>query len=265
MTRLNGSYFDGRSPVAVGAAMDFDPQEATLTSGDLVERYSISDLKVSPRIGKSDRFITLPNKGQFSCPDDISLDSLPQESPSEGLVAWLEERWGIALASVAIIFCMLAAIYFFALPAAAERIAVRTPMNTEQSIGNQAINWLDRQRMFRPSELDAASRKRITDSFVLLHSGLPFNEYFRLEFRRGGAFFGSNAIALPGGIIVITDELVKDAATDEEIIAVLAHEIAHQELRHTMRSVFQDSVVAMAVATITSDSASASNSVAGFS
>jgi predicted Zn-dependent protease len=75
--------------------------------------------------------------------------------------------------------------------------------------------------------------------------------------------FRANAFALPGGIIVITDDMVKTAETPEEVLAVLAHEIGHVELRHTVRSVLQNSILAAAVAAVTSDAASLSAVVAG--
>jgi predicted Zn-dependent protease len=68
---------------------------------------------------------------------------------------------------------------------------------------------------------------------------------------------------LPGGTIIITDEMIKTAETIEEVLAVLAHEIGHVEFRHTMRNVLQGSVVAVAVATITSDAATLSGAVTG--
>ncbi len=262
MITIEGHYFDGRQPIGVPARMDFEDQEAMLTAGPISDRYSTLHLKVSPRIGSADRFITFPNGAQFSCADHLFLNSLPQESPSEGPVAWLEERWGVALACVVIIICTLLAGYFFGLPAAAERIANRIPMETEQSLGRQALTWLDENGWFIPTKLDLDTRKTITDGFDRLRSDLPLKGYYHLEFR-SGATFGPNALALPGGIIVITDDMVKAAETTEEVLAVLAHEIGHVELRHTMRSVLQNSVVAVAAAAVTSDAASLSVAIAG--
>ncbi len=262
MISIEGHYFDGRQPIGVPARIDFVDQEATLTIGPISERYTTFHLKVSPRIGLADRFITLPNGGQFACADHAFLDSLPQESRSEGPVAWLEERWGVALACVAIIFCLLVTGYLFGLPAAAERIAARIPMETEQSLGRQALTWLDKEGWFKLTKLDFGRRKTITDGFDGLRSHLPLRDYYQLEFR-SGAGFGPNALALPGGIIVITDDMVKAAETTEEVLAILAHEIGHVELRHTLRSVLQNSVVAAAAAAVTSDAASLSVAVAG--
>jgi Zn-dependent protease with chaperone function len=262
MTIIEGYYFDGRQPIGVPARMDFVDQEATLIAGPISERYATFHLKVSPRIGSTDRFIALPNGAQFSCSDHAFLNSLPQESPSEGLVAWLEERWGVALACVATIFCTLLAAYFFGLPAAAKHIAARIPMETEQSLGRQALTWLDKKGWFKPTKLDFDRQKTITDGFDGLRKDLPLRDYYHLEFRSGKTF-GPNALALPGGIIVITDAMVEAAQTTEEVLAVLAHEIGHVELRHTMRSVLQNSVVAAGAAVVTSDAASLSVAVAG--
>ncbi|MFB3884406.1 MAG: M48 family metallopeptidase [Thermodesulfobacteriota bacterium] len=261
MITIDGHYFDGRQPIDLPARMDLGDEEAMLTSGPISKRYSTLGLKVSPRIGSSDRFIALPDGGQFACPDSAFLDSLPQESPSEGPVAWLEERWGIALVCVVIIFCTLLAAYFFGLPAAAERIAARIPMETEQSLGRQALTWLDERGWFRRTRLDYDTQKAIIDGFDRLRSDLPLRDYYRLEFR-SGPVFGPNALALPGGIIIITDDMVKAAQTTEEVLAILAHEIGHVELRHMMRSVLQNSVVGAVVAAVTSDAASLSVAVA---
>lgn len=262
MISIEGHYFDGRQPIGVPARMDFENQDATLAAGPISDRCAKGQLKVSPRIGSADRFITFPDGAQFSCTDHSFLDSLPQESPSEGPVAWLEERWGVALACVVVIVCSLLAGYFFGLPFAAERIAARIPMETEQSLGRQALNWLDENRWFMPTRLDRDRRKTIIDGFDRLRSNLPLRGYYHLEFR-SSATFGPNALALPGGIIVITDEMVKASETTEEVLAVLAHEIGHVELRHAMRSVLQNSVVAVSAAAVTSDAASLSVAIAG--
>lgn len=257
---LEGQYYDGRQPVALSAILVFAGREAALTAAQISERYSAHHLKVSPRIGRANRFITLPNGGQFQCADHPFLDSLPQESKSEGPVAWLEERWGVALAGVIIIVSILLAGYFYGLPAAAAYIASRIPIETEQAIGKQALTWLD-NKWFKPTRIVQDKQKSIRDGFDRLRSGLPLTNYYRLEFR--DSFIGPNAFALPGGTIVITDDMVIAAESLEEVLAVLAHEIGHVELRHSMRHVLQDSAVALVAATITSDAASLSVAIAG--
>ncbi len=98
-------------------------------------------------------------------------------------------------------------------------------------------------------------RDKLSSGFYQLCKDLPLDPYYVLEFR-AGAVLGPNAFAFPGGIVIITDEMVQLAENTEEVLAVLAHEIAHVELRHTMRSVLQNSAIGLIVATVTSDAAS---------
>jgi Zn-dependent protease with chaperone function len=81
---------------------------------------------------------------------------------------------------------------------------------------------------------------------------LPGTSTYRLELR-AGQVLGPNALALPAGIIIVTDEFVALAQHDEEIAAVLAHEFAHAQQRHGLRSILQNSAVGVIVASLTGD------------
>lgn len=262
MTTIDGNYFGGYYPVAVQARMTVMDGETALAAGAISACYKTNHLKVSPRVGSTRRFVTLPNGGQFECADNPLLDSLPQESRSEGLVAWLEERWIVALACVAVISFILIVGYFFGLPAAAKQIAARIPLETERSLGIQTLTYLDKRKWLKPTNLEFDIQEKIKDNFYRLCSDLPLKKYYRLEFR-DGAVFGTNAFAFPGGIIVITDQMVETAKEMEEVMAMLAHEIGHVELRHTLRSVLQGSAIGVIVATVTSDAATISAAVTG--
>lgn len=48
-----------------------------------------------------------------------------------------------------------------------------------------------------------------------------------------------NAFALPGGRVLVTDDLIAEAATPDELAAVIAHEAAHVEQRHVMQAVWR--------------------------
>ena len=74
----------------------------------------------------------------------------------------------------------------------------------------------------------------------------------QVMFRKGGAL-GPNAFALPDGTIVFTDEMVRLAEHDDELSAVLAHEIGHVVRRHGMRTIIQDSLLGFLILAITGD------------
>lgn len=259
---LQGQYFDGHHPVGQPATLILAEREAVVIGPHIARRYAVRKLQVSPRVGGADRFVALPEGGQLQCPDHPLLNYLPQERRSDDLIAWLEQRWGVAIGCVALIAALLPAGYSYGLPVAAERIAARVPIESELEFGQQALVWLDNNHWFKPTRLAPEIRNTLHQGFAELGRGLPMERHYRLKFR-DSTFIGPNAFALPGGTIVITDAMVNAAESPEEVLAVLAHEIGHVELRHTMRHVLQDSMTAVAVATVTADAASLSAAVAG--
>ena len=64
---------------------------------------------------------------------------------------------------------------------------------------------------------------------------------------------GANAFALPSGLIIMTDDLVRLAEDDRELGAVLLHEMAHVERRHGVRALLQHAGVFLIVSTLAGD------------
>ena len=50
---------------------------------------------------------------------------------------------------------------------------------------------------------------------------------------------GPNALALPGGPIIITDDLVELLKDDDLILSVIAHELAHIKERHSLQQIVE--------------------------
>lgn len=48
---------------------------------------------------------------------------------------------------------------------------------------------------------------------------------------------GINAFAAPGGVVVVNAGLLRSISSPEELAGVLAHEIAHAELRHSLKGI----------------------------
>ncbi len=54
-----------------------------------------------------------------------------------------------------------------------------------------------------------------------------------------------NAFALPGGRVLITDDMIAEADGPDELAAVISHEVAHVEMRHVMQAVWRDLGIGM--------------------
>lgn len=259
---LSVSFFDGRSPVGEPATLIWSGSSVKLIGANVDMSYPVNQIRVSPRIGRADRFVELPDGAQLQCRDSPVLDRFPQEGKTEGFVAWLEQRWPIAITALVVTIAGIAMGYVYGLPVLAEKIAQRVPVEYERSLGDQAIAWLDEQGMFRPSQLDERLQQELTAGFAKLSQGLAKQSQLRLEFR-AAPLVGPNAFALPGGIVVITDQMIGLAESAEEVYAVLAHEIGHVERRHSLRHIVQNSVTAAVAAAFTSDVSSLTLAVSG--
>jgi predicted Zn-dependent protease len=236
--------------------------KATVSGAEEVRSYQLSELRVTARIGWADRFVLLPDGGQLQCPDSSCLDRLANDSPTERHVAWLEERVGVAVGCTAIIVVLLVCAYLFGLPIAAKWAVSKVSMQTERSLGRDAFAWCEEKGWVKPSEVDDYRQTRIRKIFATLVAGSKLESYYRLEFRSSKKL-GANAFAMPGGIIVLTDEMVWEAGSEDEIAAVLAHEIGHIELRHALKELMESSALAAVAGIVTSDASSYAVAVAG--
>ena len=255
-------YYDGRTPVPVPVTVIWSGATVTLMGANIAQTYPVEGMRVSPRVGGADRFVALPDGAQLQCPDHPLLDRFPQEGRTEGVVAWLEQRWQVALAGVVVMLAGLALGYFYGLPAAAERIAARVPVEYEKKLGEHALAWLDQHQLFLPSRLEPSTQQQLSSGFAELSRDLPAAAHYRLLFRDAPAI-GPNALAFPGGIIVITDEMIDLAESAGEVYAVLAHEIGHLQRRHTLRHILQNSITAAVAATLTADASSLTLAASG--
>lgn len=259
---LEGKHYDGISPIGRPASLVLTDNEVSLTCGDNTFFYSCKALRVSPRVGNADRFIQLPDGGQYQCADQEVLDHLPQEVKSEGPVAWLENHIPFSIACIIITIITLISGYKYGMPVIAEVLVEKIPVETEISVGDYAIKWFEDQNWLTASGLESKVRQKITNKFIELHKGLRISPYAKLEFRNS-EIFGPNAFALPGGCIIVTDQLIHFAESEDEILAILAHELGHTEKRHGMRQILHGSLVALVATAITADAATLSGAVAG--
>lgn len=77
-------------------------------------------------------------------------------------------------------------------------------------------------------------------------SPLPDTSHYQLVLRDSKSI-GANAFALPSGIIIATDDLIK-LTNDAELTAVLAHEVSHVKFHHSLRHTLQSSATALLLA-----------------
>lgn len=253
MTAFDATYFDGvttaRTAVRVSAAGG-----RLQLRGDGVEREVALDA-VAPEapLGDLPRVLRLPGGGQLQTADHAAVDALfPRAQRCAGWLRRLERHGGAALAALAVLaatgwWCVVQGI-----PLAAGAAARALPPALTRQFGAQALAALDAGPC-RPSALEAGRRAALGALFERLAAGEA--GAYRLELRTCPAI-GPNAYALPGGIVVLLDELVALGASDRELAAVLAHEIGHLREQHALRLALQSAGVAALASVLVGDAAS---------
>ncbi|MCI0654262.1 MAG: M48 family metallopeptidase [Methylococcaceae bacterium] len=260
MNRIDGLYFDGRVSRPTRVQLNFDSEgNLDLRARDFHREYAFGTLKFSPRIGNAQRDIFLPDGGKCETFANDEIDKLLIENRTGWfgrVVHALESHFVYGLASVLLTLGFGWSFVNYGIPAIAKEVAFALPLEADAALGRHALDVLDRL-IFSESGLGREERDRLSGQFTSGLHGFDDPERIRLLFRNSVSL-GANAIALPSGIVVITDQLVELADNDEEIAAILAHELGHVKHRHGLRTVLQSSVVVLVITWLTGDLSSLS-------
>lgn len=245
-------FYDGRSAKRHHANLNILEGVVSLSVEGLATlNYPRVDVKVLPRLRGAPRRIEFPGGAVAVTNEHAWVDQAFQVGADATLAHRLESHIGFVIAAMLGIALSMALGYFYGIPFAAREIAQRMPDGIEKHIAEQGMKSLD-QIVFEPTKLPREKQKEIAGLFdtLRIEAGLPVE--VRLEFREGG-WIEANALALPGGVVVITDELVGAMPGMDEIAAVLAHELGHVQHRHSLRQLLQSSITAMAAMAIYGD------------
>lgn len=201
----------------------------------------VSWVEISSRVGSIPRRVTFPDGSVFETWDNDGIDRYlaARGRGGAGFVHWLEQFRLRLIVIVLLAFALGGAVYRWGVPALVEVAIWSTPPIVPQLMGQGTLQALD-QTTFSPTKLPEARRAEISEGFARIAAQSPRGSgAYSLNFRDGGVI-GPNAFALPDGTLVVTDQLVEMAGADTEmIVGVLAHEIGHVELEHSLRQFYR--------------------------
>jgi len=255
VTALDVRFFDGHSSRPHAARMRVEDGVLTVEPPPGEEFAPISvnchQIRWPERTRHGGRIAQLPHGATVQAVDVTAWDEwTAQLGHRESWVVRAQQSWRGVLVAFVLVIVTGAAMYQWALPWAARGITAMVPLRVDALIGAQVLESLD-DSLLLPSELPAQDQERIRHAFARVVAAAHPDDAppWRLEFRRGrDKRLGPNALALPGGTIVLTDELVRLMPdNDDAVLGVLGHEFGHVRLRHAMRQLVQVSTVGMAV------------------
>ncbi|VTU41103.1 Metalloprotease LoiP precursor [Variovorax sp. PBS-H4] len=252
---LEVRFFDGHSsrPQAARLCVEGNALVIAPAPGDASASFKVplAQLRWPERTRHGGRLLNLPQGASVQALDVAAWDAwVAQLGRGESWVVRAQQNWrGVALA-LALLLAATAALYQWGLPWVARGVTAAVPAGVDAAIGAEVLASID-ESMLTPSALAPEEQERIRRTFARLvlaahPEGAPA---WKLEFRSArDKRLGPNALALPGGTIVLTDELVQLMPGDPDaVLGVLGHEFGHVRLRHAMRQLVQASAVGFAV------------------
>lgn len=256
--KFDAIYYDGKHPVGRDVTLLVnDAGLVKVIGADILYECQWQDVNVSDQLGETARYIQFPNGAKCECHDHQKINKLQKRYRSSTFNLFLynlESKWQSVLLASLVVVAFTWGMVVFGIPALAKSVAEALPVSVDESITQGTLKLLD-ERILSPSKLDQEIQQRIEEKFLNMVHHANDEHSYQLLFRRG---LGANAFALPSGHIVVTDELIEIADHDEEILAVLAHEIGHVVHEHGLRSVLQSSAVALLLTAVTGDIGAAS-------
>ena len=254
---IEGIYLDGKTSKRVKARLvvlvssntiniqvshDEQPSEAI--------KLEFSDLKIETRLGNTPREISFGDGQLFISEHNDAIDDLVKNnSPSKwpNILHKLESNLPlIVLATVTTLAIIWSAITI-GIPKSAHYIAHQLPSFTTEQLGS-GLDILD-ETVFDPTNLPEARQQHVlalVKPYLDSYQDLNPNFVFRSGIK-------ANALALPDGHIVFTDDFVNLIQDDDELVSVLFHELGHLKHKHLLRRALQDSMITLMVIFITGD------------
>lgn len=154
-----------------------------------------------------------------------------------------------ALVAVAVILAALIGVLFFNKAPLVSWFAGKTPPALEIKMGELFSKQLliSKQEVVAPQV--TGPFKKLTDQLV---NAAPKEPAFPYQFHIVHDA-SPNAFALPGGPIMVTTGLLQAADDAEEVMGVLAHELAHVYKRHVLRQIYGSTALFLILQTLLGD------------
>jgi Zn-dependent protease with chaperone function len=239
-----GVLYNGQNSKAEPSAIDFVDSYIHLTrDNDEKFSFSIKDTQISSRIAQVPRKIVFPNGWIFETALNDEIDEYVTRGGLGRFIHKIETNW-IAALSLTIIFLVIGfSFYFLGLPFLAKTFAPKIPDRALEIATRQTLQFLEKAKYSKPSQLpekEAQMLKSLTSSLEEKYPEL------HLKFVKiSSPAIGANAFALPDNEIVVTDELVNLAKNEDEIRAVLLHEIGHAYYHHAAEFMIENSALSL--------------------
>lgn len=230
--RFPGYFFRALSSKKVAGEIEIANNSASVFTQDESVCCNVAILSIQ---GKKD--IYLDNGVLFTLSEFLT----PQQektllSKVSRSISWLESFSFTKAIVLSLILISVLAVFRLVFTSITAVVVSSFPDEWEEIIGKNTYDTL-KKTTFSETELSSERIARLRTKAMQLaaKNGFAGSEVF---FHRANSI-GANAIAFPGGPVVVTDELVHLLESDDLILGVIAHEFAHVQQRHSLHQIME--------------------------
>ena len=257
--RIDGQYFlPGSSRQAAGSLLcrkiDQDWQlELQDEPGGTIVTALLNEIQLGQPLGSLPRRLTLPDGTLFETDDHAALHSLTGTRGGNRLHK-LEQFRPRLLGIVAATAVAIWLVWQYGLDLIADAAISVTPAAVIEQIDKGVVEYIDLADGYA-TRLDDAQQAKVQvifDRLVQTQQATSAGTEFKLLFRYM-PYTGPNAMALPGGTIIVTDDLIEGFPDPDTIAGVLGHEIGHVTEQHGLKRLYRSLTIYILLAFISVD------------
>jgi beta-barrel assembly-enhancing protease len=229
------SSFGSAATEATVAIFDKELHIGYLENGQpSVLKWNIRDVQANFDFGKQETRIRHVRDNRI----DITIEgneaatyiqSLQKEIAKPWTQTQQAREWGRNLLLFLGIIGGIVLLYFLLVPWLAGMMASKVSVKTEERFGEAVYNALGIE-----SQEDTAASYLVNQFFAEMDVNTAYR--IRITVAKGSTV---NAFALPGGRIVVYDELIRQMDSYPELAALLSHEFTHVNNKHSTKSIFR--------------------------
>ena len=246
-------HYDGKSAVKRKVEVQIIGQQFFLLETERRNGpFAFADIKYVTRQGEANVYGLEGKDGwrlmlSGPVPSDLSA-ALPRARKYGGLI----DRLGLGKASIAFALASAAAVAVVLF--SPQWLAPLIPSSVDQKLGDALVGDFGGRFCSTPAG-NAALKKLVR--------GLDKHpDNLRVEVAKIDMI---NAVALPGGNVILFDGLVKQAKSPDEVAGVLAHEIGHVREKHVMQALLRQMGLAVVLGGVDGNSGALVNNMLAMS
>jgi Zn-dependent protease with chaperone function len=246
--QFTGAYFDGLSARKQTVTVHLSPRQMTLSfpSSGQTLTWSYADCRRQSASNGDNPPFQLEHRIENS--KDHRLESLTVDDPQflfnlrqisaiplhSSLRQVTGSRHVLLALAVLVIPLFLYGLWKVVIPQLSDQVAMQVPVFWEEKLGLTVLEGLPKALAPTPDPKKEEALKAIVDRLLTAHPNQPYHIRIHIS-----PFQMVNAVALPGGHIIVFQGLLNTADSPEELAGVLAHEIQHVLLRHSTRGIIR--------------------------